>query len=49
MRDKILREIEMAIEFGDKELVENCGTYEEIVEYSDEDLLDTYRFLVRFR
>jgi hypothetical protein len=49
MRDKILKEIKTAIELGDEELIECYGRFEEIVEYSDEDLLDTYRFLVGFR
>lgn len=49
MRELVLKQIKEAIEWGDEELVEEYGEYEEIKDLSDEKLLDIFAFMHSFR
>jgi len=49
MRELVLKQIKEAIEWGDEELVEEYGEYEEIKDLSDEKLLDIFAFMHSFK
>ena len=45
LREMMLEVIKQASDYGDEELLEWYGTYEEIEKSSDEDVLEAYTFL----
>ncbi len=49
MRELVLKQIKEAIEWGDEELVEEYGEYDEIKDLNDEKLLEIFAFIHAFR